>query len=178
MELKKAVEIPHRVIPLELDGVESQILRSGIAYWTSLCRGRPHPSRPELDPHGLKPILANTMLLQVVGECEDYEYRIVGDAHVQIHAFSQFPTRLSQLDEFLPGYAGILKPLYDRVARLKAPFAMRGIIERPDGFPKLTASESVFLPLGPNAQTVDHILNFSVYQPTDRMEDHPAKADR
>ncbi len=55
---------------------------------------------------------------------------------------------------------------------------MRGIIERPDGFPKLTASESVFLPLGPNAQTVDHILNFSVYQPTDRMEDHPAKADR
>jgi hypothetical protein len=31
-------------------------------------------------------------------------------------------------------------------------------------------SESVFLPLGPDDETVDHVLNFSVYV------SHPAKA--
>lgn len=169
MKLLRDLDIRHLKRSLTLHDVQSPVLQSGIAYWESLRCGRIFPSRSDINPQRLRPILANTMLLQVVGECEDYEYRIVGDAHVRIHALPSMPRRLSEMDAFLPGYAAILKALYDPVVQLRTPSAIKGAIERPDGFPRYTTSENVFLPLGPDDKTVDHILNFSVYSPADQL---------
>jgi hypothetical protein len=67
------------------------------------------------------------------------------------------------MDEYAPGYGAVLKTLYDPVVPNRAPFALHGWIARGAEEPEFIHAESVFLPLGPNDETVDHILNFSAY---------------
>jgi hypothetical protein len=154
--------------PISLDMVEAPAVRAGIGYWKRLCGQRKFPSRSEVTPRDILGLLRNAVLLRVLDGGAEYEYRIVGDAHVIAHGFSAQGLTLSQLGIIAPGYETILKSLYDYPVRKGVPLALRGWISR--GESEFIYSESVFLPLGPDDVTVDHVLNFSVYVP------HPAKA--
>ena len=107
--------------------------------------------------------------MRVIDSGRDYEYRIVGDAHVIAHGFSMQGKTLSQMDDYAPGYGAVLKPLYDNPVRRRTPLALRGWLSMGEDGAEFVYSESVFLPLGPDDETVDHVLNFSVYVM------HPAK---
>ncbi|HEY0283701.1 MAG TPA: PAS domain-containing protein, partial [Rhizomicrobium sp.] len=68
--------------------VDSPILKHGFAYWKDLRAGREFPARSDITPRGLGSLLRNALLLRVIDRGEDYEYRIVGDAHVLAHGVS------------------------------------------------------------------------------------------
>jgi hypothetical protein len=74
-------------------------------------------------------------------------------------------SQIRDLRRISPGFAAALEKLYGRVLSTRAPFALRGVMERAGETP--LASESVLLPMGPDDSMVDHILVFSVYIPKD-----------
>jgi hypothetical protein len=149
--------------PIALELVESEIVRAGVAYWKRCAAGRKYPDRTELFPQDIRGLLRNVVLLRVIDSGRDYEYRIVGDAHVIAHGFCMQGKNLSQMDDHAPGYGAILKQLYDYPVSRCAPLALRGWLAMGEEGSEFLYSESVFLPLGPNGEMVDHVLNFSVY---------------
>jgi hypothetical protein len=155
--------------PIALELVESEIVRAGVAYWKRCAAGRKYPDRGDISPREIRGLLRNVVLLRVIDSGRDYEYRIVGDAHVIAHGFSMQGKNLSRMDDHAPGYGAILKQLYDYPVRRGTPLALRGWLSMGEEGAEFVFSESVFLPLGPDDETVDHVLNFSVYAM------HPAK---
>ncbi len=155
------------VIPLE--AIESPIVRQGVDYWNRLRGARRYPARQEMTPRDLAPLLRHLVLIRLAAG-GDYEFRIVGDAHVISHGFSMQGLKVSDVDKFSPGYGPVLKSLYDRAVRKREVYAFRGWMERGEKHKRYIYSESVFMPMGPDEATVDHVLNFSVYTPRDSFE--------
>lgn len=144
-----------------VEDVDNTILLDGIGLWRELSGARSYPSRKDITPRLLKPLLRNTTLVRVIDGGRDYEYRIVGDAYVMAHGVS-FQGRLwSQIANVSPGYHKYIKPIYDEVVRDAAVIATRGWIERGSGSVGSVYCEYVFLPLGD--VEVDHILVFATY---------------
>ncbi|MEI9994764.1 MAG: PAS domain-containing protein [Rhizomicrobium sp.] len=155
---------------IALDAIESPILRQGVDYWRRLKGARTYPTRADLTPRDLSPLLRNIVLLRLVDGGADYEYRIVGDAHVISHGFTMQGLKVSDVDKFSPGYGPVLRSLYDRAVRRREIYAFRGWLERGDKHKQYIYSESVFMPMGPDEATIDHVLNFSVYTPRDSFD--------
>ncbi len=148
---------------IDLDSVENSLVRAGIGYWRRLKGDRAFPARRQLSPRDIAGLLRNVILVRVVNDGDDYEFRIVGDAHVQMSGFNMQGGHIRDLQRVSPSFATALQKLYGKVLSTRAPFALRGAMERPGQAP--LASESVLLPLGPDDSTIDHILVFSVYVP-------------
>ena len=155
-------KLSHRIALAEID---SSILLQGAAFWRGLCHERKFPTRADVTPRGLAGLLRYTTLLRVIDGGKDYEYRIVGDAYVLAHGVSFQGKLWSETSKLSPGYHETIKSTYDRVVRKGEPVAMRGWIERGGKKSELVYSEYVFLPLGEDDRTVDHILVFAVYVP-------------
>lgn len=154
---------------IALDEIQSPIVRDGVSYWQSLCRGRAYPARADVAPSGMRKLLANAALVRVLDDGADYEYRIAGEAHVMSHGIPLQGKKMSELDGLDPAYRPVLKSLYDRVTESHAPYGVRGAIKAADGAPVHYKSESAFLPLGPDEATIDHILVFTVYEGTSHV---------
>lgn len=150
------------------DEIEEPAVRAGFEHWAKLKGARQYPARSEISPREIASLLRNTVLLRVVDGGADYEFRIVGDAHVLAHGYSMQGRKLSQIGEHSPGYDAVLRTLYDPVVKTHTPFALRGWLMRGETQKQYIYTESVFLPLGPNSATVDHVLNFSVYIPQEQ----------
>ena len=155
---------------IALDAIESPLLRQGLDYWRRLKGTRSYPARQDMVPRDVAPLLRNIVLLRLIDGGTDYEYRIVGDAHVISHGYTMQGLRVSDIDKYSPGYGPVLKSLYDRAVRRREPFAFRGWMERGEENKQYIYSESLFMPMGPDEATIDHVLNFSVYVPRDTFE--------
>lgn len=155
---------------ISLEAIESPLVRQGVDYWRALKGARSYPARNDMKPREMAHLLRNIILLRLIDGGKDYEYRIVGDAHVISHGFSMQGLRVSDVDRFSPGYGPVLKSLYDRAVRRRDVYAFRGWMERGDKNMKYIYSESVFMPMGPDEATIDHVLNFSVYSPRDSYD--------
>jgi hypothetical protein len=165
--MRPAPESPERPSGvIELDAVENPAVRAGVAYWRQISGERKFPSRADVRPRAFQSILRNVALLRVLGG-GDYEYRIVGDAHVVAHGFNMQGLKLSEIGKYSPGYDALLRQIYDPVAERRAAFAIRGWLLRGEKHQQYLHTESAFLPLGPDDLHVDHVLNFSVYIPSD-----------
>ena len=153
----------HPTAVISLKEAECLAVRQGVAYWRRIRGFRRFPSRADVQPRDMSNILRNAVLIRVLDRGADYEYRIVGDAHTVAHGFCMQGKRLSQMDDHAPGYGAVLKTIYDPVVLQRVAFGLRGWLSRGEEEPEFIHSESVFLPLGPDDETVDHILNFSAY---------------
>src|SRR5580692_3405383 len=85
---------------IDLDQIENAAVRAGVDYWRKIGGARKFPSRNDLSPRDIAGLLRNTVLLRVIDDGVDYDYRIVGDAHVIAHGYSMQGRRLSRIDEF------------------------------------------------------------------------------
>ncbi|GAA0527391.1 hypothetical protein FHS83_002179 [Rhizomicrobium palustre] len=154
----RAVEIPDITTTdhIGLDALESAPLRLGYAYWRSLRGDRPYPSRSDIRPRDIAGILRHVSLLKF--ENGDFVHRIVGDAIVRAFDIPLQNRTVSELAAEEPGFVALLRPLLEQCRVTGEPFAIRGQTGR-DIF-RITFShhEAVFLPLGPDAATVDHVL--------------------
>lgn len=149
---------------IELDEAEAPVVRGIGNTWKKLARGRPYPRWEDFDAGALGKALKNLLVLRVVGDCDDYECRVVGAAHIKAFGLVAAPQKLSQLDAIVPGYAATLKPLYDRAVRSRQPYGLRSEARKSNEATAFFCTESAFLPLGPNASTVDHVMIATFYR--------------
>ena len=148
---------------IALGDLQSPLLIKGLAQWEKLRAGRRYPARAQIAPRDFAELLRNLALVQVLDEGNDYEYRIVGDAHVEAQGISFLGKRVSDIEGIAPGYGTALKNLYDRVREGASPKALRGWLQRGKPLQQIFHHESVFLPLGPDESVVDHLLIITDY---------------
>lgn len=147
-----------------LDEAEAPVVRSIGDTWKKLARGRAYPRWEDFEPKAFGKALKNLLVLRVVGDCDDYECRIVGTAHTKALGLVSAHEKLSSLEAIVPGLAATLKPLYDRAVRSRKPYALRSELRKANEPAAFFCTESAFLPLGPNASTVDHVMVVSLYR--------------
>ena len=143
------------------DSLRDPLLHQAIAVWSENRGSARFPAREVMTPRAMAPFLRNIVLVRVIDSGKEYEFRIVGDAIVQVQGSSFQGLTLTQIDAQLPGYGASLRPIYDQLVASGEPRAYRGHV--PDGPVKRAfAHETVLLPLGKDA-AVDHILVVGAY---------------
>jgi hypothetical protein len=144
------------------DALDSGPVSEGVRYWNTLKGDRAFPSRNELVPAKMSKFLRNIVLVRVIGNGADYEFRVVGDAHVQAQGYNFRHMRLKEIEAKRLDFT--TRPTYEHVRVTATPFAVRGWIGRHVRHVRFSYHETAFLPLGENG-VVDHILIVSAYVP-------------
>jgi hypothetical protein len=145
-----------------LDRLQSRLLREAYNTW-DLARGeRMFPSRTEMTPQRMRRFLRNVFLLRVIDGGRDYQYRVVGEAQIQAFGWDCAGQSVDELDAVVPGMTAVMRPLFDKIVKTKAPLAFEGYLSRSARHD--LQHETLFLPLGASDDAVDHILNVSAYQ--------------
>ena len=150
---------------LSLDELENDIVRTGVSYWRALRGGRSFPPRSPLSPRDMAGVLRNIVLVRIIDGGRDYEFRIVGDAHVQGYGIDFNRMRNSDIERIAPEHGAQMRVLYEHVRNTGQPLAFRGWVGREVKDALFVYHESAFLPLGETGDTVDHILVVSIYVP-------------
>jgi hypothetical protein len=146
---------------VELAAIREAALHQAMAVWNEHRGSARFPNRDAMTPRAMTPFLRNIVLVRVLDGGKEYEFRIVGDAIVQVQGGAFQGHTLTEIDEKLPGYGASLRPLYDLLVAEGAPHAYRGHV--PDGPVKRAfAHETLLLPLGKDG-AVDHILVVGAY---------------
>jgi hypothetical protein len=146
---------------VEIAAIREAVLHQAMAVWNELKGAARFPNRDTMTPRAMTPFLRNIVLVRVLENGKEYEFRIVGDAIVQVQGGAFQGHTLTEIDAKLPGYGASLRPLYDQIVAGGEPQAYRGHV--PDGPVKRAfAHETLLLPLGTDA-TVDHILVVGAY---------------
>jgi hypothetical protein len=143
------------------DDVDSAVLRSGYRYWLSKCGARRFPARDDIRPREIASSLRFVTLVKV--EDGDFIYRIVGDVIVMSFGLPLQNRRLSDLAYDEPGFDLFVIPLLKQAVEARGPVAVRGKVGRDVLHVNFTHCENLLLPLGPDDDTVDHVLTFSSY---------------
>lgn len=134
--------------------------------WSSRAGAAGVPTRDALLPRPLAPYLRHISLVRWMAEERDYEFRFVGDAHVQAYGFASDPGyRLGTFETAEPGFAAFIRSAYDRTRTRRTPLAYRGIIGHDFPHSRFTWFETLYLPLRGRSDAVDYVLNASMYAP-------------
>ncbi|HEY1836799.1 MAG: PAS domain-containing protein [Rhizomicrobium sp.] len=144
------------------EALHSEAVRAAVAYWNALRANRPYPRRDELLPAAMAKFLRHIVLVRVLGGGADYEYRVVGDAHVQAQGYNFRHMRLKEIEALRVDFA--TRATYEHVRITALPFAVRGWIGRYESRSRFSYHETAFLPLGAGG-VVDHLLIVSTYVP-------------
>ncbi len=142
--------------------LDSGPVSAGVQYWTALRGARPFPSRKEIVPAKMAKLLRNVVLVRVIDGGADYEYRVVGDAHVQAQGHNFRHMRLKEIEARRVDFT--TRATYEHVRITGLPLAVRGWIGRHVPQSRFSYHETAFLPLGENG-VVDHLLIVSTYVP-------------
>jgi hypothetical protein len=153
------------------DEFESPEIRGVFAMWNERRGERPMPTREEVLPRPLAKYLRNVSLVRALVETQDYEMRIIGDAHAEAYGWNGQGMRLSQLRTAAPEMTQMLKDSYDLVRTFRLPIGFRGILGRDITHARFDWFETLYLPLG-SGGVVDHILNVAAYRPKDGKWPH------
>ena len=146
-----------------LNEIGNETIRFAIELWNKARAGRIMPSKAELGPRQLSSFLRNITLFKIFGDCEDFEYRIVGDAAVVAFGYNFNGFRRGTLNELQPGMGDVMFHVCNRVWRTKEPLAVKGWLQREE---IAFFHEAVFLPLGDSHACVDHVLCVGSYDRT------------
>jgi hypothetical protein len=145
-----------------VDTMRDPLLGQALAVWKEQKGSARFPSREAMTPRAMAPFLRNIVLVRVIEGGKEYEFRVVGDAMVQVQGAGFQGLTLSEIDKQLPGYGSALRPIYDELVATGEPRVYRGKVERAP-IKRAFAHESILLPLGADGATVDHILVVGVY---------------
>jgi len=147
---------------IPLPQIENPLVQKALSIWESARGSRSMPSRADMSPRIMSGLLRNTVLVRVIGDGDEFEFRIVGDAIVIAQGASLQGMTMAAIDLVLPGYGTILHNVYLNAYRKRAPFAYGGwCVREADG--RSMFHESLVMPLGDDGEKVDHILVVGVY---------------
>jgi len=145
-------------------------LRRLYDYWHSRCRGDSYPSRRDIDPLDIPELLPNVFLLDVVGDAEDFVFRLAGT--LVEDAFSM-PLRGKSIT-VIQRDAGTPIPVaqHIEVARGAGPRYREGIV--------LVAgrehwkTQRLLLPLSSDGRRVDVLMGGAIFLLGDRINEMTA----
>lgn len=146
---------------ITLDDIEAPPLRTGLTCWQAVRGFRRFPARADIKPRDMMAALQHMSLLKVDGN--DFIYRIVGDAIVRAYDIPLQNRRISDVAFDEPGFDVIVLPLFRKIVETGEPIAIRGTTGHDVTRANFTDYENVLLPLGPDDQTVDHLITLSSY---------------
>jgi len=144
---------------IDPEDVEHPAARLGLEVWRRQRGDRRFPAREDIKPRDVAPAMQHLSLLKVTGG--DFLYRIVGDAVVRAYDTPLQNRKVGEISEDSPAFGAIVLPLLHSVVEDRAPVAIRGTTGHDALMANFTDYEALFLPLGPDDETVDHILVFS-----------------
>lgn len=123
------------------------------------------PPPNKISPRDLGRALANISIARSLPESGDYEFTIIGDAHVQAYGVNHKGWRLTEIAALSPEFGRGLKAAYDRVRDSRQPYALRGAIGMDVADCRFEWFETVYLPFGSESRGVESIMNAAVYDP-------------
>jgi len=133
----------------------AQIPLDAMARWQSLTgRGR-FPCRPD---EVLALVGDNSLLVRVIDEGQDYEYRRVGPSLVQGFGMDFSGQRLSEIEANTPRFGIGLRMLYEMVRSSGEVMCYRGWAGLDMPGAQFLYYETAILPFGADQDKVDHIL--------------------
>ena len=152
-----------RFVVLSLEALRSPVPRKLLAVWNEKRGVRRFPAKEDITPRDLKDGLRFISLMRVFDGGKDFEYRLRGDGLIQLinrsygdglpgRAASEF-TGLGEL--FDMGHRYVVESGDPRHVQICLEFGGRPVPCR----------ECLYLPLGEDGRTVDHILAISVALP-------------
>jgi len=147
-------------------------LRRLYDYWRSRCRGGALPSRRDIDPLDIPELLPNVFLLDVIGDAEDFVFRLAGS--LVEDAFSM-PLRGKSITEIQKA-AGTPIPVaqHIEVARGGGPRYREGSV-RVAGRDHWR-TQRLLLPLSSDGKAIDVLLGGAVFRIGDRLSEAQAEA--
>jgi hypothetical protein len=153
------------VEPISLSDLESPEVLAIVRAWNKWRGFHGLPRRETLQPRDLGRFAANASLVHVVDDGADYEFRIIGDAHLQAYGTNFTGLHMRDVISAAPKFGRLLKASYDLVRSTGRPYAFRGIVgyDAPDA--RFSWFETCYLPFGSGAAEVDYILNAASYTP-------------
>lgn len=155
------------------DALEAGPVALAVRHWGELKGKRRFPARDDISPRDMAPFLRNIVMIRIIDGGKDYEYRIVGDAHVQAQGINFAGHTLSAIEAINSDYGTNTRTAYDYVRATAEPIAMRGWVGRDRPQSAYSYYETAFLPLGQN-DIVDHLLVVTNYRPRAGQEFEPA----
>ncbi len=146
-------------------------LRRLYDYWHSLCRDGSNPSRRDIDPLAIPDLLPNVFLLDVVGDAQDFVFRLAGS--LVEDAFSM-PLRGKSIAE-IQRAAGTPIPVaqHVEVARGGGPRYREGTMHAPGR--EHWKTQRLLLPLSSDGQKVDVLMGGAIFLLGDRINEMPAE---
>jgi hypothetical protein len=140
---------------VEFERLEATVPRQAVARWKSLTGARRFPHAPD----GVLAVVPdNAIVVRVIADGADYEYRSVGDALVAGFQEDFSGRLLSDIIATTPRFGIGLRMLYEMVRHSGEPLYYRGWVGADMPGAKFVYYESAVLPFGGNESLVDHIL--------------------
>ena len=140
---------------VDITQLEAAVPQRAAARWKAQASARRFPCEPngvlETVPH-------NAILVRVLDDGNDYEYRSVGDALVAGFGEDFSGRRLSDIITSTPRFGIGLKMLYEMVRSSGEVLYYRGWVGADMPGAQFVYYESVVLPFGQDEERVDHIL--------------------
>jgi hypothetical protein len=151
------------VAPVE--DARSPFVKAGVEYWATVKAARRFPARAELTLRGMAPFLPYSVIVGVIDDGADFEYRYVGDAQRQAFRSYFKGLRITQIEAAAPELGALLRGVYEQVRSSAIPFLVRGRLDQEDDDARFRYHETAFLPLGVGDGAVDHLLVVGVQVP-------------
>lgn len=170
-------DAPHKtpektiILPVAPADFEAPEIRAVYAIWDEKRGERPMPLRSDVLPRPLARHLRFISLAKVLHETNDYELRVIGDAHVEAYGRNGQGLRISQVAGAGSVMGEMLRDSYDLVRTFRRPLGLRGILGRDITQAKFDWFETLYLPLG-SGGVVNYILNTATYRPKDGKWPH------
>jgi hypothetical protein len=148
-----------------LGDIESREVCAVVRAWNKWRGFHALPARESLNPRDLGAYMVNVSLVRVVDDGEDYEFRIIGDAHRQAYGVNYTGSRMRDVIAAAPKFGKLLKASFDLVRTTGRPYAFRGVVgyDAPDAH--FSWFETCYLPFGSGQNDVSTIMNAASYTP-------------
>ena len=131
------------------------------AYWQEIRRGRPAPTRADIDPARIVSVLPIISLYDVEDSPRRYRIRLTGTRNVSWYGCDLTGSYLDEID--LGGDSAAMFSFIDKVVLKEVPGHMTGEYTKQDG--RTIRYERLLLPLSNDGDRVDMLLGAALRLP-------------
>jgi len=144
--------------------IQQRAVLLGYDYWLRQRGTRKFPARAQIRPNEIAPVLSHFALIKVWDGGSDFEVRIAGDAMNYAYRAPLNGRLLSDIATDLPLMASRWRCIFAEVIATGSALAVRTRAGHDLPETNFTDSEAVFLPLGEDDNSVDHVLLFARHE--------------
>jgi len=146
-------------------------LRRLYDYWRSRCREGGYPSRLDIDPLDIPELLPNVFLLDVVGDAEDFVFRLAGTLVEDVFSMSLRGKSITVIHKD----AGTPVPVaqHIEVARGAGPRYREGIVLASGR--EHWKTQRLLLPLSSDGRRIDVLMGGAIFMLGDRISEMTAE---